>query len=360
MCLRPLLRTSSMVDKTNLHRHRLTAQGLNSPARNRDEYLDLFRRLQPVAPVAFTRPGDPPRLVHRTTFDDGALADEMRGERELVKGRFLGSNIGYVLAADLRTYATAFRKPVIRMTPIQERILQALRYAGELSMRQLGEETGLKNKEIAPALHRLQQAFLVFEDQEDSSWARPWSLMEHAWPDLDLDALAREEATLEVIGRFLEGHVGATFEQLRDWSRLATRLLQQVLALGESAGALVTVETSGSSRIWMLPESQPATPAPTGPTVFMLHRSDPLVLAEQGALKQQYAGREVLQYLLVDGEFRGAVCGHWRIGPHDVDDIVLDLPASQCRTRKEAILAAAAEYYHPPKHHILRYTGKDI
>lgn len=84
------------------------------------------------------------------------------------------------------------------------------------------------------------------------------------------------------------------------------------------------------------------------------------MLAEQSALKKQHAKREVLQYLLIDGEFRGAVCGHWRIGPHDVDDIVLDLPAAQCTSRKQAILAAVAAYYHPPGHNILRFTGENI
>ena len=349
-----------MIDRADLASHRLAAQGLSAPARDRDQYLELIRRLQPIAPVAFTRPGDPPRLVHRTTFDDGALADDLRGGRELVKGRFLGGNIGYVLAADLQLYATVFRKPLAKMTPVQERILQALRFTGELSTRQLGEETGLRHKEIAPALHRLQQAFVVFEDQEDSSWTRPWSLMEHAWPDLDLEARPREEAAAEVIRRFLEGHVGATFEQLKSWSRLASQLLQQALTLGERTGCLATGEIPGSPPIWMHPGFRPTTEPVNAPSVFMLHRSDPLVLAEQSALKERYAGREVLQYLLVDGEFRGAVCGHWRIGPHDVDDIIVDLPPTQRTARKEAMLAAVGAYYHPPKHHILRYTGEDI
>ena len=59
-------------------------------------YAELFRTLQPVSPVAFSRPGEPPRLVHRTTFDDGAIADQMRERRSMVKGRFLGGIIGYI------------------------------------------------------------------------------------------------------------------------------------------------------------------------------------------------------------------------------------------------------------------------
>ena len=349
-----------MIDRTSVLTLRLAAQGLTSPARSRDEYLTLVHRLQPIAPVAFTMPGNPPQLVHRTTFDDAALADELRGRRELVKGRFLGGNIGYVLASDLQLYATAFRKTLSRMTPVQERVMQALRYTGELSTRQLSEETGLKNKQLTPALHRLQQACLVFEDQEDSSWARPWSLMEHVWPDLDLETLAVEDAITAVICRFLKGYVCATFEQVKNWTRLPGRTLVQALVRGERAGALISVEIPGLSQAWMRAQDRHRKLSRAEPSVFMLHRSDPLVLAEQCALKKRYFKHEVLQYLLIDGEFQGAVRGHWRIGPHDVDDIIVDLPAFRRGSRKKAIVDAVAEYYHPPEHHILRYNGEDV
>ncbi len=348
------------VDKATILARRLVTQGLSVPATSRDGYLKLVRRLQPITPVAFTMPGHPPRLVHRTTFDDGALADEFRSRRELVKGRFLGGNVSYVLAEDLQLYATAFRKPLTTTTPIQERVLQALRYTEELSTRQLSEETGLKNKQLTPALHRLQQACLVFEDQEDSSWARPWSLMERAWPKLDLDHQPAEDAIVEVLCRFLQGFVCATFEQFKNWTRLPARSLRKALAQGERNGVLVTGDVPDLPPVWMCPEDRHGDLSQPQPSVFMLHRSDPLVLAEQCALKKQYAKHEVLQYLLIDGEFRGAVCGHWRIGPHDVDDVILDLPVAQCTSRRRAILEAVAAHYHPPGHHILRYTGKNI
>ena len=38
-------------------------------------------------------------------------------------------------------------------------------------------------------------------------------------------------------------------------------------------------------------------------------------------LKERFGGLEVLQYLLIDRNFAGAVCGHWRIGPHDVEEM---------------------------------------
>ena len=91
---------------------RLRRQRLSDPLAHVDGYVDLFRLLQPVSTVANARPGDPPRLVHRTRFDDSGLARRLRAGRVIVKGRFLGGGIGYVLADDLDLYANAFQRPV--------------------------------------------------------------------------------------------------------------------------------------------------------------------------------------------------------------------------------------------------------
>jgi hypothetical protein len=94
--------------------------------------------------------------------------------------------------------------------------------------------------------------------------------------------------------------------------------------------------------------------------VFMLHKADTLVRASMSELKRRFAGLEVLQYLLIDGSFRGAVCGHWRIGPHDVEDIVTDLPARARADRRDEILEAVAWQYRAPSHRILRYHGEPV
>jgi hypothetical protein len=65
--------------------------------------------------------------VHRTHFDDGVLAERLRGQRELVKGRFFGGLVAYVLAEDPELYATAFRKNEI------ESIIASLRATGAWS-----------------------------------------------------------------------------------------------------------------------------------------------------------------------------------------------------------------------------------
>ncbi|MFA1822616.1 hypothetical protein ACDX78_21105 [Virgibacillus oceani] len=52
------------------------------------------------------------------------------------------------------------------------------------------------------------------------------------------------------------------------------------------------------------------------------------------SLKQMFSGREVLQYLFTDGEFMGAVLGHWRIGPHDIEDIKICLEHDEAEKRR--------------------------
>jgi len=54
------------------------------------------------------------------------------------------------------------------------------------------------------------------------------------------------------------------------------------------------------------------------------------------------------------------VLGHWRIGPHDVDDILLTLPEEERSRRRDEIVAVVAEWYHPPRNRILRYNGWEV
>ena len=52
--------------------------------------------------------------------------------------------------------------------------------------------------------------------------------------------------------------------------------------------------------------------------------------------------------------------GHWRIGPHDVDDIVLTLTPRAVQNRRDEIIAAVAQGYHPPYSTIRAYAGEWI
>lgn len=98
------------------------------------------------------------------------------------------------------------------------------------------------------------------------------------------------------------------------------------------------------------------------PLAIRVHaaQGDCLVRSHAGELKRRFGDEEVLQYLLIDGRFQGAVLGHWRIGPYDVSDIKVELPAAERSRRRDEIVAVVARQYRPPRHHIQRYGGKAL
>jgi hypothetical protein len=167
------------------------------------------------------------------------------------------------------------------------------------------EGEGLLNKEIMPALHRLQTAFLVFEDQQETDWERGWNIFTSDWPTVDLEAMDWAEAAAMVLRRFFQANVFATIEQVRAWSGLAIKSLKDVVGNMEKAGELIVFEDAHLGVGWLNADAVNLKAADVPSMVLMLHKSDPLVKAHSSALKRQFSGEEVLQYLLIDGEFKG-------------------------------------------------------
>jgi hypothetical protein len=326
--------------------------------------VELFRNLQPVAPLFYSYPGTPPRLIHRTIFHDGEVLDELRGERTIIKGRFQKGRVSYVLAEDLQLYATAFRKPLADLNDTQQRVLDVVQEIGPANTDQIKEVVDqdggepLLKKQIMPALHRMQEAFIVFEDQIETNWDRGWCEFAAEWPGVDLDAMLWEEAAEEVIRRFFHAMVFATFDQVRDWACWSVSKIKKLLARLEDEGRILPIEVKGMGEGWVLehpdydPEITPAT--------WMIHRADYLAYAYTSELKARYKDFEVLQYLLVDGEFKGAVLGHWRIGPHDVEDVVVELPKKERGLRRAEILKAVLMVYSGKNHEVVCYDGEDL
>jgi hypothetical protein len=346
------------ISKEAIFAERLQRQRLIEPAKTPEEYAELFRQLQPVSPVYFSCPGDPPSLVHRAVFNDCEVSADWRQTREIVKGRFLRGTIGYVFGDELELYANAFQRSLKSLSRNQELVYSTLSHVGPLTPRQIKEETGLLNKEIMPILHRLQQAFLVYEDQLDSDWERAWYIFSQEWPDLDIGPDRWESAAQQVLLRFLHVNVFASIEQVKDWSGWSLKEIDHLLQLLQANGKITACRIDGLGNGWMRTEDTCLDCGAPPSSVIMLHKADPLLRAHISELSRRFAGLEVLQYLLIDGDFRGAVCGHWRIGPHDVEDIVLDLPEGERTARKDEVMEAVAWRYHPPSHHIIRYCGE--
>lgn len=129
---------------------RMERQHLLTPA-NETEYDALYRDLQPGQNVYWNGFGQPPTLSFRADFDDLAYNKSRQLRRELIKGRFAGGNLGWILPEDLELFAALYRKPLKNATMTQQMLLERIEMSGPYTIGQLKEESGLLVKEITPA-----------------------------------------------------------------------------------------------------------------------------------------------------------------------------------------------------------------
>ena len=159
--------------QTKITALRMERQFLTHKA-SQQEYNALYRDTQPGQNVYWHGFGDPPSITYRATFDDIEYNRMRQRERLLIKGRFQGGNLGWIERDDLELFAGLSMKPLTMPTDKQEMLLTLIRREGPLNIQIMKEMTGLLVKEITPVLHRLQEAFLIYEDQYDGEWDRGW------------------------------------------------------------------------------------------------------------------------------------------------------------------------------------------
>ena len=75
---------------------RMERQHLNKKA-SKDEYDALYRDTQPGQNVYWNGFGDPPSLTYRADFNDIEYNRGRQRERKLIKGRFCGDNLGWIV-----------------------------------------------------------------------------------------------------------------------------------------------------------------------------------------------------------------------------------------------------------------------
>ena len=235
-------------EKKEVIGERLRRQRLLDPIEGLDdeqEYLDLFKLLQPVSPVHNTRPGDPPKLVHRTLFHDDLLTGKLRENNTLVKGRFCGGRIGYVLQEDLEPYAIAFHKPISNVNAIHEDILSILKHSGGLSKDQLKQELGgYPASEISKALQTLQEAFLIYEHQPDTDWDTGWFDFATEWFEVKADESRYIQSISKVIHTFIRSMVFTTTTNIKSWSQLSIKSIQKAIIVLLEEGSILEAETT--------------------------------------------------------------------------------------------------------------------
>ena len=354
-----------MLKLNNLIKLRMKRQCLSHPV-DSSGYDALFRDMSPVPTVYWCEPGSPPTLPLHTELDDHSYNSYRRSRREILKGRFAGGTIGYVTAEDLELFACLYRKEITGYTIVQRELLELFRQEGPMNIGALKELTNYLVKEITPALHRLQEAFLVYEDQVDQEWDRGWYLFEGEFPEVDLNRYTKLEALKLLMPRVARLLVFFDEGLIKSYYRLPGKLIKEAITELLAEGYLIPDTVNGKQgyllkedEVLLMQEASLEQEKGTEPiqAVLMLQKNDFLVRAYADELKKKFKSEwDTLYYLLIDGEFRGAVMGRFKFGPHVIQDILLDLPDQEALERREEILKAVYSVFDPIASKAIRYN----
>jgi len=342
---------------------RMKRQYLSSPA-CKEDYDQLFMNMSPVPPMYWTAPGDPPTLPLHADIDDYDYNSIRRSRRKLLKGRFAGGSIAYVMEEDLEVFACLYQKEITWFSQIQSELLELLKQEGPMNIGLMKELTGLLVKEITPALHKLQEAFIVYEDQLDNEGDRGWYLFDSELPEVDLDRYTKTEALKMVLPRIAKLLVFFEEEQLKSFYRLSLKLIKEAVTQLVTDGTLLAIVLEGKKG-YILSEDKDLLKVEMmtiiQPKVLLLQRNDFLVRTHADYLKELYTSEwDALYYLLIDGVFHGVVVGRFKFGPHLIEDIVLDLPEEEKVRRRDEILEAVYKVFDQANSPVKRYNGKNI
>lgn len=326
------------------------------------EYINLYRDMQPGQNVYWNGFGEPPTLSFRACFNDIEFNRVRQFRRELIKGRFSGGNLGWIVPEDIELFIGLYRKPLANPTLDQLQVIELIENAGPLNIQQIKEETGMLVKQITPILHRLQEAFLIYEDQYDGEWDRGWYKFKEMFPEADICKYTRHGALKIVLQRFAYRLVRFDTAMAKSFYKLPEKEIK--LAVGELVSDGILVASDSGYMLKTDAEFLKSYEPKQMHFVYALHRNDFLYKAYEHILKD-YAKRltecieydcEPLQYLLIDGEFHGASVGHFRNGPYDLNDIVCDLPNAEERKAEIIDAVQSVNYGKMPS----RFMGKEL
>lgn len=306
---------------------------------NEAEYIELYQDMQPGLNVYWNGFGNPPSLTYRADFDDMEFNRHRQAERKLAKARLTGGNLGWIMSEDMELFACLYRKTLDKPSIRQLELLELIKQEGPLNIQQMKESTGMLVKEITPALHRLQKAFLLYEDQYDSDWDRGWYQFTEMFPDVDLKKYTHIEALKILLQRFAYRHVLFDDEMAISYYKLPGKEIRAAIE------ALVTEDilhsTEGGYLLSTDAELLKTYTAEPQKCVYAMHRNDFLVKSYEHILKDKYPHScpDTLYYIMIDGRFCGAAVGKFRYTP-EVWDVIVDLPKEEADAYKEDILEA--------------------
>lgn len=332
---------------------RMERQHLSKKATEK-EYGALYRDLQPGQNVYWNGFGDPPTLSHRVGFDDKEWNRRRQKNRALVKGRFAGGNLGWIERGDMELFACLYQKPLSAPNDRQQALLGLIHREGPMTIQQMKASTGMLVKEITPALHRLQEAFLIYEDQNEGQDDRGWYKFSELFPEVGLSRYSRRDALKVLLQRYAYRMVEFDGKMAKSFFRVPEKELSA--ALEEMVRDRVLQEEAGN---FILASDAELLKSYSGTYtgVLSLHRNDILVKSYEHILKGKFPHEypDTLHYLLIDGELRGAVVGKFRYTP-ELEDVILELPEGEAEARREEILQAT-RCYGGEENPVKRYQG---
>jgi len=264
-----LLKNANISKKVSIRRRRLKAAMNMQPGQN--VYWNGF--------------GDPPSLTYRADFNDIEYNRERQKNRELIKGRFSGGNLGWIMPEDLELFTAAFVKPLDKFAPRQKTIMDLVERE-PLTIQQMKEETGYLVKEITPVLHRLQEAFLIYEDQYDGEWDRGWHKFSEMFSEVDLSKYTRQEALKILLQRFAYRHVYFDVKMAKSFYKLPEKDIKAAVAALADDGILTETENGYLLREDF--ELLKSYSAEIPKSVYAMHRNDFLVKSNEHLLKEKY------------------------------------------------------------------------
>ena len=335
---------------------RMKRQHISNKA-SEEEYIALYRDTQPGQNVYYNGFGDPPSLTYRASFDDIEYNRSRQFNRNLLKGRFAGGNLGWIMAEDLELFAGVYTKPLINPS-IRQCVLLELIEREPLTIQQMKEETGMLVKEITPALHRLQEAFLIYEDQYDGEFDRGWHKFLDMFPDADLRKYTRHEALQILLQRFCYRHIVFDVKMAKSFYKLPEKDIKEAIDTLIESGIFSECEggyilQKDKDLLLNITEEAPKC-------IYAMHRNDILVKSNEHWLKERFTHSypDTLYYLLIDGEFKGIVAGKFRYTP-EVEDVILELPPEEIALKRDEILEAI-HYLCGQDNPIRRFQGDEI
>jgi len=347
---------------------RMQRQYLAEKKAGKEEYAQLFRDMSPVPVRYWSSPGDPPTISSRADFDDFEYNYKLRQNRDIVKGRFQNGSVGYVTFDEFELFIGLYKKGPGRLSRMQFDLLDLIEHEDGITIGGMKQATGWLVKNITPELHKLQEAFLIFEDQTDSEGDRMWFTMERVFPEIDTKKYTQLESLKTVLLRFAKLNVFFDASSARSFYKIPLNNIKEAADILVNSGGLINYNGG-----YMLKSDFEYLAGPGSDnlklekSVIVMHRNDFLVKSNENneqqnprLLKNRFYHDKfgVLQYILIDGEFRGALCGNFKFGPAILEDIVLDLPDDEKSSRKEEILAAVYEHHDREASPLKKYCGK--